>query len=69
MAQRIARVLSADPDLCFEFYVAASEIVDDFDDYGAAIQANEAGIYDEHTTIEKLRAARNAVIARLRTSG
>ncbi len=49
------------PDLVAELYYAASEIVDDFDDWGPVIQANEESVYDESTTIQKLRAARAAL--------
>jgi hypothetical protein len=64
MASQIAKILADDPALAFEFYCMASEIVDDFDDWGPTIQANENGVYDETTVIAKLRALRNEIIFR-----
>jgi hypothetical protein len=58
--------LAQHPDLVAELYYAASEIVDDFDDWGPVIQANENSVYDDSTTIEHLRAARAAIIRAIR---
>lgn len=63
---RIARILPDDPDLAFEFYAMASEIVDDFDDYGPVIQSDEDGKYSPETVIERLRCARDEIIRRRR---
>jgi len=68
MALQIANTLAADPQLAFDFYCAASEIVDDFDDYGPVLQANENGEYDEAATIARLRACRDAIRAKLAES-
>lgn len=57
------RALSDDPDTAFELLVMASEIVDDFDDYGPVIQADEQGEYTPRTAIERLRAARDRIFA------
>lgn len=35
----------------------ASTIVGDFDQYGEVLQSNDAGMYDETTTIEQMRGA------------
>ena len=65
MAHRVAKVLVENPDLAFEFYSVASEVVDDFEDYGPILQANEDGAYTEDTTIVRLQAARNEIIEKL----
>jgi hypothetical protein len=65
MAQDIVDLLANDLELAFEFYCAASEIVDDFEDYGPQLAGTEVGEYDESTPIGKLQAARNQIIARL----
>ncbi len=59
------RRLAKHPDLVASLYYAASEIVDDFDDWGPMLQANIDSEYDESTAIEKLRVARNALIEAL----
>ena len=66
MVYRVAQVLGHDPDLAFEFYCMASEIVDDFEDYGSALQADEDGEYSDGTTIARLRVARNCLIELIR---
>ena len=66
MSKAIVDVLAADLELAFAFYCAASEIVDDFEDYGPQLMGTEAGEYDERTPVGKLQAARNAIIERLR---
>jgi len=65
MARAISKILSEDPQLAFDFYCAASEIVDDFEDYGPALQTNEDGEYDDSTTIMRLKSARAAILANL----
>jgi len=66
MALQIAKTLSDDPDLAFAFYCAASEIVDDFEDYGPVIQATVNGDYDDTTAIGRLLAARARLLSALR---
>jgi hypothetical protein len=65
MAAKLARILARDPQLAFDFYCAASEIVDDFEDYGPVLQANEDGAYDDSTTIIQLRDCRARIYAAL----
>lgn len=62
----LARLLADDPALAFELYTMASEIVDDFDDYGPMIQSDETGAYSSETVIQRLRAARDEIIRRRR---
>ena len=66
MAHRIAKVLGENPELAFEFYCMASEVVDDFEDYGPVLQADEDGAYSEETTIRRLQLARNSLIEKIR---
>ena len=66
MAIAFAKILGDDPQLAFDFYCAASEIVDDFEDWGPALQGNEDGSYDENTPIGRLTALRKEIIARHR---
>lgn len=61
MAQRIAAILAKDSSLAFDLFCAASEIVDDFEDFGPILQANLAGDYDETTAVQRLRAVRGRV--------
>jgi hypothetical protein len=68
MSQAIVDVLSADLELAFEFYCAASEIVDDFEDYGPQLCGTEDGEYGESTPIGKLQRARNIIIERLQAA-
>jgi hypothetical protein len=65
MADRLTRVFRSHPQLALEFYCLASEIVDDFEDYGPVLQADEAGAYTERTVIRRLQAVRDDVIHRL----
>lgn len=65
MAKNIVDVLESDLELGFEFYCAASEIVDDFEDYGPQLFGTDDGTFDETTPIGKLRRARNVIIERL----
>lgn len=67
-ALRLARVLAADPQLASDFYLNASELVADFDEWGHVLQSNEAGVYDDSTAIERLRAARDLIEVRLAES-
>ena len=62
MVHQIADILAKNPDLAFDFYCAASEIVDDFEDYGPVLQANDDSVYDETCTIIKLRALRAEIL-------
>lgn len=62
MATRIARVLGEHPTLALEFYCMASEVVDDFEDYGPVLQGDENGSYTGATVIRRLQAARNELI-------
>jgi hypothetical protein len=66
MASRIAKVLGEHPDLALELYCTASEVADDFGDYGPVLQADEAGIYSNSTAIIRLTQARDRVIKKLR---
>jgi hypothetical protein len=68
MSQSIVDVLANDLELAFEFYCAASEIVDDFEDYGPQLCGTEAGEYDESTPIGRLQRSRNAIIERLQAA-
>ncbi len=56
------------PDVATKIYLLASEIVDDFEDYGPVIQANDSSEYDESTVIIRLRDLRNEIIAEIRKS-
>ena len=69
---RLIRAFAADPDAAVEFYIAASEILNDFEHWGPVIQANEDGVYDDSTEIVKLRLAYeriSSLLAESRTSG
>jgi hypothetical protein len=55
------------PKLAVQLYLLASEIVDDFEDYGPVIQANEVSEYDKDTTIVRLRELRNQIVEELRS--
>jgi hypothetical protein len=66
LARRITRALEQSPDLAVEFYCMASEIVDDFEDYGPVLQADENGEYTDETVIRRLQTARNELIKQLR---
>ena len=68
MSQTIVDVLANDLELAFEFYCAASEIVDDFEDYGPQLYGTETSEYDESTPIGKLQRARNTIIERLQAA-
>ncbi len=60
--KKILIYLAEHPEKLSELYLAASEIVDDFSDYGAVLQANSEGEYDGTTAIEKLRIARDEIV-------
>ena len=64
MALKLAHILAKDPQLAFDFYRAASEVVDDFEDYDG-IMPNDEGVFDETTAIKRLMELRNQLIARL----
>ena len=64
MANRLVQIFTDDPILAMDFYCMASEIVDDFDDWGPMVAANEDGEYDESTAIVKLRRLRDEIIFR-----
>lgn len=66
MASRVAKVLGEHPELAFEFYCVASEVVDDFGDYGPVLQADEFGMYSNSTAIDRLTQARDKLIKLLR---
>ena len=66
MSKAIVDVLAADLELAFAFYCAASEVVDDFEDYGSHLVGTETSDHDERTPIGKLPTARNEIIDRLR---
>jgi len=68
MAQDIVDLLANDLELAFEFYCAASEIVDDFEDYGPQLAGTEAGEYDDSTPIGRLQSARSIIIERLQAA-
>ncbi len=67
MASRIAKVFGEHPELAFEFYCMASEVVDDFGDYGPVLQADEVGMYSSSTVIVRLTQARDKLIKLLGT--
>jgi uncharacterized damage-inducible protein DinB len=58
-----ARTFFDDPVATFELVCMASNLVDDFDDYGPVIQADEDGAYSPDTSIQRLRAARDRIFA------
>ena len=66
MSKAIVDVLAAYLELAFAFYCAASEIMDDFEDYGPQLMGTEDCEYDERTPIGRLQATRKAIIERLR---
>lgn len=57
------------PETAKELYLWASEIVDDFDDHGPAIQSNETGEYDDSTALGRLRVVRDSIITATESSG
>ncbi len=58
-----ARTFYDDPVAAFELVCMASNLVDDFDDYGPVIQADEDGTYSPDTSIQRLRHARDRLFA------
>ena len=66
MAARVARVLGEHPMLALEFYSMASEVVDDFEDYGPVLQGDENGSYSGATVIRRLQVARNEFLRLIR---
>jgi len=61
--RELLRALLGDEELAVEFYLAASEIVDDFEEWGPVLQANERSEYDESSPIVRLKSARNRILA------
>jgi hypothetical protein len=59
MKAKITEVLASNPELAFELYTQASEIVDDFEDYGPVLQGDDSGDYGESTTVRRLQRARD----------
>jgi hypothetical protein len=43
MVSRLASVLAENPELAFELYCQASEVVDDFNEFGPVLQADADG--------------------------
>ena len=60
-AEIVVAAFAERPDLAEEFYLSASELLHDFDEFGPVVQSNEDGQYDESTEIEKLRQAYNEI--------
>ena len=59
---KLLAYLAANPEALRDLYLAASEIVDDFDDYGPVLQATEDGDYDAGTAIGRLKTVRNGIV-------
>lgn len=66
MSARLREHLARNPDQVYELYLLASEIVDDFEDYGPVLQANIDGEYDGTTVIGRLREIRNELLSSMR---
>lgn len=66
MASRIAKVLGEHPDLALELYCTASEVADDFGDFGPVLQGDEDGLYSKSTAIIRMTRARDRIIKVLR---
>lgn len=62
MTARWKSILLEYPHLVHALYLAASEVVDDFEDYGCVLQSNEHGEYDEGTAIGRLKEVRNEIL-------
>lgn len=62
LADRLVEAFRAHPQLALEFYCMASEVVDDFEDYGPALQADSTGTYTDQTVIRRLQVARNELV-------
>lgn len=60
---RVVRAFAADPEAAAEFYMSASELLNDFEHWGPVIQVNEDGVYDDSTEIVKLRLAYERISA------
>jgi hypothetical protein len=65
---RLEVYLAAQPHLAALLYLAASEIVDDFEDYGPVLQATSSGLYDESTAIRRLQKVRDEIISALQSA-
>lgn len=59
---RLVSAMTDDPDVALQFYLTASEIVDDFEEWGPVLQANLDGHYDETSAIIRLQRLRNKII-------
>jgi len=62
-------LFSLHPRIAAELYLWASEIVDDFEDYGPVLQSADNGKYDDSTALGRLRIVRNSIIQALETTG
>jgi len=60
--------LASSEELLLDLYLAASEVCDDFEDYGPVLQAGDDGEYDESTAIARLKAIRRQLKQRLAAS-
>jgi uncharacterized damage-inducible protein DinB len=58
-----ARIFFEDPVTTFEPVTMASNLLDDFDEYGPVIQADDDGAYSPGTSLERLRYARDRLFA------
>jgi hypothetical protein len=65
MVSRLASVLAANPEFAFELYCQASEVVDDFNEFGPVLQADADGQYSSETTIRRLEAVRNRIVSKI----
>lgn len=65
---RCISALATGDDLLLDLYLAASELCDDFEDYGPLLQANLDGVYDEATAIIRLKSVRDQLKQRLAAS-
>jgi hypothetical protein len=65
MVSRLASVLAENPELAFELYCQASEVVDDFNEFGPVLQADADGQYSNETTIRRLEAVRNRIVSKI----
>ena len=56
--------LEKHPELAYEMYLLASEIVDDFDDWGGTMTPmGEDEEFDEATAIRRLKRLRDSIIS------
>lgn len=59
---KLSRVLARNPQLAFDFFTAASEIVDDLDDYRFTEPFDRDEESGEPTPLGRLRQARTEII-------